>query len=574
MAKVNIPVSEGDVLVIGGGLAGCWAAYQALESGSKVILVDRGKVSRSGKSSFSGASILCPLPQDDLNIWHQEMASRGDWVSDQDWITVILQEIPFRIKAMEAMGIEFERDKKGQLIRSVGLAHKITRVTNLNSFHMIEIIKKRLLEKGLKLIEKTMITELLTSDGTFPTQGRVCGAVGFNINDGSPIILHAGAVVIATGATGLFDQSGDGIAQSFRAGAEVMNIEFSRMWSVGFAGKYGGIHLNTWQRLGMYLRNAVGERFMQRYVPEQMERADRKQLGPAIASEYLEGRGPVFADVTHIGKASLNILRNLFTTRDQIRAMERDGLNLAKDKIQVSATTGRIDIDRGGIRHNLYCETAVPGLYVAGEAGGYPAHGTYSVGGVNLATCCVEGYRSGEYSTQYSKEMGKALINKKQMELLLNKISLPLKNKKGKSPDTLLEEFSSFISAADISLFRTEKSLKRALKGVRELQEQTSALKAKDWIDVMKAHKIKNLLHCAEIIFKVELLREESRGSHIRIDHPYRDNANWLKWVISSMDEKNKIVLHTVPVPIYRYPSRPEKYEKEPFSMPLPKFKK
>ncbi len=574
MAKISISTVEGDVLVIGGGLAGCWAAYKALETGSKVILVDRGKVSRSGKSSFSGASILCPLPQDDLDVWHMEMASRGDYVSDQDWIDIILQEIPSRVKDMEAMGIEFERDKKGQLIRSVGLAHKITRVTNLNSFHMIETLKKRLMEKGVKLIEKTMITELLTSDGGFPTKGRVCGAIGFNINDGSPVIIHAGAVVIATGATGLFDQSGDGIAQALRVGAEVMNIEFARMWGVGFAGKYGGIHLNTWQRLGMYLRNAKGERFMQKYEPEQMERADRKQLGPAIAMEYLAGRGPVYADVTHIGKENLSILRNLFTTRDQIREMENDGLNLAKDKIQVYTHTGHIDIDRGGIRHNPYCETAVPGLYVAGEAGGYPAHGTYSVGGVNLATCCVEGYRAGEYGSRYAKEMGRAPLDKKQTDRLLSNISLPLKNKKGKNPDKLMEEFSSFISATDISLFRTAKSLTRALKGVRGFQEETPDLKAKDWLEVMKSHKMKNLLLCAEIIFSVELMREESRGSHIRIDYPYRDNANWLKWVIPSMDEKSKISLYTVPVPIYRYAARPEKYEKEPFSMPLPKVKK
>src|SRR3972149_1251241 len=101
MAKINISTVEGDVLVIGGGLAGCWAAYKALEMGSKVILVDRGKVSRSGKSSFSGASILCPLPQDDLDVWHMEMASRGDYVSDQEWIAIILQEIPSRVKDME-----------------------------------------------------------------------------------------------------------------------------------------------------------------------------------------------------------------------------------------------------------------------------------------------------------------------------------------------------------------------------------------------------------------------------------------------------------------------------------------
>ena len=570
MAKMNVLTMQGDVLVIGGGLAGCWAAYQASEAGSKVIIVDRGKISRSGKSSFSGASILCPLPEDDLDVWHKEMASKGDYLSDQDWIPVILQEIPARIKAMEVMGIEFERDKNGKLIRTVGLAHKVTRMVNLNSLHMIETFKKKLLQKGVRIIEKTMITSLLTADGAFPTKSRVCGAIGFNINDGSPIIINAGAVVTATGATGIFDQSGDGIAQALRAWTETMNMEFGLMWGMDFAGKYGGIHLNTWQRLGMYLRNAKGERFMQRYEPEQMERAYRKQLGPAIAMEYLEGRGPVYVDVTHIGSDNLNKLRTLFTTREQIKAMEKDGLDLSKDKIQVHTVTGHINIDRGGIKHNLYCETAVPGLFVAGEAGGYPVHGTYSVGGVNLATCCIEGFRSGEYSSKYARELGVAPINKAQTKILTDQISLPLKNKKGKNPDMLREEFCSFISPANISIFRTGKSLKKALKGIRELQDETSNLKAKDWLEVMKAHKMKNLLLCAEIIFSVELMREESRGSHIRLDYPYRDNANWLKWIITSMNEKNGLALRTLPVPVYRYPTRPDKYVKEPFPMPLP----
>lgn len=569
----SVPVAETDVLVIGGGLAGCWAAYQASNSGSRVILADRGKVSRSGKSSFSGAGILCTLPSDDLDAWHEEMASKGDFLSEQDWIPVILQEIPLRIKEMESLGIEFERDGKGQLVRSVGLAHKLTRMVNINSFHMIETFKKKLLQKGVKLIEKTMITSLLTSDGEFPTRERICGAVGFNVANGTPVVIHAGAVVITSGATGIFDQSGDGIAMALRAGAEVMNMEFGLMWGMDFAGKYGGIHLNTWQRLGMYLRNARGERFMQRYEPEQMERAYRKQLGPAIAMEYLEGRGPVYMDITHIGSENLNKLRTLFTTRDQIKAMEKDGLDLSKDKIQVHTTTGFINLDRGGIRHNLFCESAVPGLFTAGEAGGYPVHGTYSVGGVNLATCCVEGCRAGQYSSQYSKEMGPAALNKTQVRLLLSLLSLPLKNKKGKSPDSLMDEYSSLICPADISIFKNEKSLKRALKGVRELREQASHLRAEDWLEAMKAHKMKNLLLCAEIVFGVELMRKESRGSHIRTDHPYRDNANWLKWIVSSLDEKNKITSRTVPVPVYRYPTRPQRYDKEPFPMPLPEVK-
>lgn len=589
MAKREIPVVESDVLVIGGGLSGCWAALQALNSGASVVLMDMGKVSRSGKSSRAGASILYPSPGDDLAAWHHEMVQRGDYINDQDWVAVLLQEIQARIKDMDFMGMEFERDDRGKLLRSIGIAHGITRVANVNSLNMMECFRKHLLARGAKLHEQTMLAGFITEDELSPAKDGVCGATGFDMKTRSPVFFHAGAVVIATGGTGPFNLTGDGIAQAFQSGAEIINMDLSRMWSVEFVEKHRAreasledqptypvemIHLNTWQRLGMHLLNSKGERFMERYEPEQMERADRKQLGPAIATEYLEGRGPVYLDITHIGRDKLEKLRGLFTTTQQIRTIESDGVDFTRDKLQVHTTTNRIDISTGGIKHNLYCETSIPGLFVAGEAGGYPAHGTYSVGGVNLASCCVEGYRAGMYAALYAREMGRAAYRKEMLESTIAGVRAALNNKIGKNPAQFRKEINTFIGAADISLFRTVKSLKKALKKTGEFMEEAYSLRARDLTDAMEIQKIQNYLLCAILVFETELVREESRGCHIRMDFPVTDNQHWLKWIVAFRDEqKNRTVIKTVPVPVYRFPVRPAKYEKGPFAMPLPKVK-
>lgn len=586
MARIDIPEISSDVLVIGGGLAGCWASLKASESGSNVVLVDSGIVSKSGKSSRSGASILYPKPEDDLSAWHKEMVRRGDYVNDQDWVTAILQEIRPRIEEMDAMGIEFERDKRGAILASIGIAHGITRVTNVSSSSMMSVLKKNLLNRRVRLVEQTTVIGLLTEDGLSPTRNRVVGSLGYNMTSKSPVIFNAGSVIVAMGGTGPFDLTGDGIALAFQTGADIVNMDLSRMWSVEFVEKHKAketakisgptypveqIHLNTWQRIGMHLLNSKGERFMERYEPEQMERSDRKQLGPAIATEYLEGRGPVYLDVTHIGKEELDKLRGLFTTTQQIKIIESDGIDFTKDKLKVHTTTTRIDISTGGIKHNLFCESSIPGLFVAGEAGGYPGHGTYSVGGVNLAHCCVEGYRAGEFASRYAREMGRSSYRKQQVEALTQKVSSSLVGKTSKSPNEFKKEITSFVGATDISLFRTAKSLKKALKKTRGFQEECSSLKGRDLADVMRFLKIQNYLLCAQIIFETELIRDESRGCHIRMDFPIRDNKHWLKWIVAkSSKDDNRIAIDTVPVPIYRFPIRPEKYEQEPYPMPLP----
>ncbi len=561
---------ECDVLVIGAGLAGVWAAARAKELAPRVILVDIAKVGKSGKSAFSGAGILCPDASDDLDVWHKEISEKGQYLGDQDWIRLMLEEHPKRLKDMEDWGLTFERDKDGKIHRHVGLNHVNTRITSVSSLEMLDVMRKRVEGSGVTLLERVMITGLLTSDGAIPTGGSVVGAVGLQTRTGEDFVINAGATVMASGSTGMFMGAGEGITQGFAAGADVRNMEFSRCFDeMGFEDRYIGVHLNTYQRLGMKLVNAKGERFMEKYLPDLMERGRREDLGLAIVSEGLQGRAPIYMDLRHLDEDSMNKLHTMPTTRLIVNAMKEEGIDFRKRPIKYVVTSGPMYIRCGGMSTNIYGETTLPGLYAAGESSGFPAHGTYSVGGVNLASCCVGGYRAGEYAAKYAAENGRQPAVKSQTQSLLRKQAGPLKAKSGLRPDDFFDQFHEYLSVAKISVFRSAQSIRELLQNIKEWKTRIKTLKAEDPHELVKANRVAPYLQCAELIFHSSLIREETRANNMRIDFPYKDNINWLQWLVQATDGRGGIRTRKVPVPLYRYPVKPKEYTKIPVNLPI-----
>lgn len=566
----NYSTIECDVLVVGGGLSGCWSAIRAAQIVPRVILAEKVRVSRNGKSSFSGAGILCPEPEDDLDLWLKEVVERGKYINDQDWVRVVLEEQRSRLNDMEKWGVPFERDDKGKIIRYTAFGNIITRTASVASLEMMECMRKQLLSHGVKLYERTMITELVTSDGQLPTKGSVCGALGFNTESGEMLLFRAGAVVLASGGTGYLDLTGDGIAQAFRAGAEAQNMEFTRSSTVGLARKFPGLHLITFQKLGMILRNARGDRFMEKYQPVLKENVNRDDLAQAMLFEALEGRGPIYMDLTHLSPENLEHLRNSPATKTQVRNIEKEGYDIGKDLIEFHLSSGPLINQSAGIKNNIYGETNIPGLYVTGETGGYPTHGAYSLGGVNLAMCCVGGYRAGEYSANYARQAVYHETPKYQVSESIQNTLGPLAVKNGIKPNQFQKEIDKFLSPGDICMFKVKNKLEMVLSRVEEWEEDSARLCASDWHDLAKVNKMKNYLLIVKLVFTASLFREESRGCHIRLDYLYRDDINWLKWIVLR-NNADGVCPSLQPIPIYRFPAKPEKYEWKPLDLPLQK---
>ncbi|MBI4331316.1 MAG: FAD-binding protein [Chloroflexi bacterium] len=558
-----------DVLVIGGGLAGCWAAARAREFAPRVILVDMARVGKSGKSSFSGAAILCPDASDDLDVWQKEIVEKGQYLNDQDWVRVLLEEHPARLRDMERWGLTFERDQQGKIYRHVGLNHVNTRITTVDSLEMMAIMRRRLEATGVTFLERVMVTSLLTSDGAQPTAGAVTGAVGFNTRTGETFVINSGATVMASGSTGMFGASGEGIVAAYLAGADLFNMEFTRCYDeMGFEDKYIGVHLNTFQRLGMKLVNSDGERFMQRYLPDLMERGKRGDLGLAIVTEGLRGKAPIYIDLRHVDEASLNKLYSLPSTARMVNAMKEEGIDFRKQLVKYVVTSGTLYMRCGALRTNIFGEASLPGLYAAGEASGYPVHGTYSVGGVCLASCCAGGYRAGEYAARYAVDNGVRPIVPGQAEQLVREVLRPLKAKSGPNAQDVIDEMHAYLAPARISVFRDAASISDVLAHVRNWKEMARSLKTRDYHDLVKANQVAPYVQCAELIFRASLLREETRAHNIRTDFPYKDNINWLQWIVQANAGKGRIATRKVPVPLYRYPVKPKEYARIPAKLP------
>lgn len=562
-------VYNADVLIIGGGLAGCLAAIKARDNTEKVILVDKAKVSRSGASSFGTGGVLFPTPEDDLELWAEELVERGDYINDQDWVQVLLKEQYERVKELESWGVNFERDEKGQIFRMIGRANRHTRMAVFSDKQsLMEVLRKKIVQKGVILVERTMITDLLTSDARYPTSGEIVGALGFDVRKGSPAIFKAKAVVVSTGGGGHQNLFGDGIAMAYRAGAEISGMEFASLWGNWiWDRKYSLAGMNLFQNAGLIFTNSQNKRFMAEYFPELKERARTQDIGLAIGKEGVEGRGPIYSDMTHFSEETIERFRRAIPLT--MLALDREGIDLRKRKLIFDVQTGVLHLHGSGIRTNVYCETSLPGLFAAGQAGGYPAHGTYSVGGVNLALCCVSGHRAGLYASLYSKNSKPVSMNDKQTKLLIKRVFEPLQRKSNLNPDSLKENIMNLLSQAENSFFRHEKRINNMLHHINPWKEELSATSARDFHELAKCHEIGAFLDCLELLLSAASYRKESRGLHIREDYPFRDDINWLKWIIFYKDEGQRRI-RTVPVPMYRYPVKIGKYEKVPLPISIP----
>lgn len=551
-----------DVLVIGGGLGGCWAAIRAKNFAPSVTLVDKAIISRSGASSWANYILAAP-PQKDLPIWKKELVEKGDYLNEQDWVDAFLKEHEQRLADMESWGIPFSRDEKGNLIVKKGRGHSLTGFVTSDGKARMESLKKKAEKMGVDIVERVMITDLLTSDGKLPTSGSVIGAIGFNTRTGETLVFESKAVIIATGPIHKGDDNltGDGIAMAFRAGAELMSMEFCtypHVWTSDGKRLLGSVSV-FFQSLGIKFLNSKGERFMEKYNPLLMERSPCYILTQALAKENLEGRGPVTLDMSQAKEEDIDYYSGLFPTI--VRPYKEAGLDLKKDRILVLPAVGISGANGdGGIKLDTVGRTNIPGLYGAGTACKNQLHGTYAVGGLNLAFCCTSGYRAGERAATDSLKVKDLTINQRQVESLGRELFSSMQNKEGPLPETLYSEIEKITGSTRVSIIKKADSIKETLASLKALEEEElPKVRARDYHELVKANQIRNLALISRLIFLSALEREESRSSHYRQDYPYRDDLNWLKWVIIRRGADGEMKLRREPVPFERYQVQPAK---------------
>ncbi len=555
-----------DVLVIGGGLAGCWAAMTAKKFAPRVTLVDKGCVSRSGCSPWA-YYFLAPPQEKDLSLWKRELVEKGEFMSNQAWVDILLTEHGQRLKDMQSWGAEFDRDPKGNLVTKAGRGHKSTRFVSSDARPRMDLLKKRVRESGVDIIERVMITSFLTSDGKLPTSGSVVGAIGFNTRTGDTVVIKSKTVINATGpvhqGTNL---TGDGTAMAFKVGAELMGMEFcTHPTCYSSDGKHLLGTLNVlFQSLGMKIVNSKGERFLAKYDPVLKERTDWSTMAQAMAKETLDGKGPIFLDLSEARAEDIDHFSRLHPGR--IAPFTEAGIDLKKDRLKVVAQL-RVNSSNGdgGIKIDTRCRTGILGLYGAGSTCKNEVHGTYTVGGINLAWCCTTGYRAGESAGKDSLKAKDLPLNQKQVEALRQEALAPLERKTGPLVSAAFKEIVRLTEPAMTSLIKRADRIKTTIADLEALQNgDLKSIRARDLHELTKANEARNLAILCLATYRSALEREETRHSHYRQDFPYRDDQNWLKWVFIRQNTDKEMEVRTEPIPFDKFQIKPEKRQKVP----------
>jgi succinate dehydrogenase / fumarate reductase flavoprotein subunit len=454
-----------DVLIIGAGSAALWAAIRAKDLCPRVTLVDKGVVASSGVSPLIHI-INAPLNEEEQRLSLQEIVERSTYLCNQKQVATLLQELGERFHEMEQWGVPFERDSSGKLVLEKRLGQKHHYCAFVNGREMSQTMRRHALSKGVELVERVMIVDLLTSDGQHPTGGRVIGAVGLHTVTGELLAFRAKAVVLATGLIGAKyyvsytnGLTGDGQAMAFRAGADIVGNEYGQMsmfniWERKF--NTGG--QAEYMRAGAKILNCLGENIAEKYAPDKKASSfDRNTLAFLAAKEIYEGRGPIRFDLTHLSDSDMAQLRRVLPSA--MKAFEEEGVDLQRQTVE--CTPYNSFHHSCGVRVGLTSEASLPGLYAAGSTTG--GTGTTASGGLSQSHCFVSGYRAGEAAARTALEMSEGAIKAEQIEELRREIFSPLGRASGPRPEDIYTAIHKVTLPLGMSFFRHESRMRVTL---------------------------------------------------------------------------------------------------------------
>jgi succinate dehydrogenase/fumarate reductase flavoprotein subunit len=556
-----------DILVVGGGTAGCFAAIKAKERGvDDVLVVDKGCVGKSGCSKFAAGSFKCFIPEeDDYDTWFSKAVEEGYYINDQNWTKQHLETVFERAKDLEAWGLEFLKDENGRYQRLEGQGSSEKRPIKTMMFQgpqLMDVLRAAAHRFSVRVMDKTMITHLLHDK---MDDKKIAGALGFDLRTGQEKVFRAKATILTAGAQAFKSHyayqkmvTGDAHVMGLRAGASLANYEFTcHHLSCAFFDTTG---MNVLQGSGARFVNAKGDPYMHKYDPEYGDHASMNRLSAGMACEVKLGRGPIFYDFSAFNDQTLEYFRK--TLPLMYLAFERAGFikrGRVRDRVEwVSVNMGNVGYG-GGLRINTACETDLRGLYAAGDATCGPASGVEGFCAYAIPFAATSGAQSAITASEYIKETGLCSHGEDELSRFREELSRPLIRAKGIEPDYVVLKVQELIFPMDIYLLRHGRRLQEALDKICQLRnEVVPFLKAYDPHYLRMSIEASHMVTCAEMFLRASITRTESRGSHLREDYPYIDNARWLKWILLRQEE-NQLVVSAKDIPIQNYPFRPEK---------------
>lgn len=542
---------ETDVLVIGGGIAGAFAAYRARRAGNQVLLVDRSYFGRSGCSALASGVYPSYMPGDDVDAW---IRSFGGPLVNQPLLGKSLPVMYEHLMMMDAWGVKWIKEGK-KIVRmgAPGRAFANGVWMAEGGPQMMMAVRAGVLASGVQVLNRIALTDLLTSDGQYPTAGRVVGAIGFQTRTGEVHQISAKTTVVCTGPYKFpypwpgstlgympIDLSGDGIAMMMRVGAELSRLEL------------GGINLNPDHALsapgleslmpsGAKWVDKNGRRFLEDYDPKRMEMTSRALLYFAIAHQKELGNVPSM-DLRDIPPERMELIKRVIP----IVVENQQGVVGDTTQVPVPYTyqvAGTSGIFGAGARVTENGQTAIPGLFAAGTC----TDMTYLPGG-HLPFCSVTGDWAGRAAglDAHSAHPDKPLLE--QVETIAKRIHEPLERQAGVAFDTVHTHLGRILME-QIGLILRGDRIEAALAEVQEIRHRdVPRLTAKDPHELAKVWGLTQYTQVLEATLEAYRYRTESRVAFIREDFPVIDNVNWVKMVIVKL-ENGALHLRDEPLP-------------------------
>ncbi|MBI4330967.1 MAG: FAD-binding protein [Chloroflexi bacterium] len=540
-----------DVLVVGGGIAGTFAAIRARAAGAgKVVQVDKGWVGKSGMSAFAaGVLTAVAFPGEDIAARVKDTVEQGRFLYMQDRVRDHFENVWEVVKELDDFGAGFLRTKTGDYEKTAGRGKAPLLMFPGNK--LMDSLAKAAARRKVEQVNKTMIVDLFTN------QGRVAGAAGFNIENGDFCVFRAKAVALATGSSrykGLAPNhrccSGDGYAAAYRAGAVLSSAESSERPAQAFAARWDiGPGMNMFVGQGGIFLNARGERFMEKYDPVLKDRADLISLTQAFAMEARQGRTPIYLDMTHFAPEQMDKMKVVLPL--PWRMFERAGLIAGGRFVAPVEWMITSPWARSGIEVDIRGASSLPGLFACGEVTALQSFSS------ELSPCATQGALTGKYAGEYAGSCDIPDIDPAQLRAVEERIFRPLERKDGVEPGQVVLGIQEAVTPYDVWHIQHETRLKAALERVLEIRsDELPLLRAYDPHYLRMAHEAANLVMVAEASLRSAIFRKESRFA-IREDFPYVDNQGWLKWT-EVRNEGKAMRVTARDVPIWGYPYQPE----------------
>ena len=543
MSHPRAQTIDTDVLVIGGGVAGCLAAIGAREMNARVAVVDKGGLLERCGSIAAGVDQILAVAEDGPEWDTPEYLLRHvpkltDSIVDMKPVETFVRGLPAMLRKLEKMGVPFKDPSTGKYFRhrTFGLPGEYH--IDFDGSKFKPKISRAVLDSNAQIFLRTMGVNFLTR------KDQTVGASVFHIRTGEFYFFRAKAIVLATGDTnrlsrnssGLaFDSwhcpynTGDAQAMAARHGALLANMEFTENTITPKGISSQGT--NSLTGLGAHFINAKGERFMLKYDAAG-ERARRDILTSAIISETLAGNAPIYCDCRHLPADILERLEEtLGVDRPSLpRWFKEKGIDLKKEPFEVtvsefSSRRGGVYFRGSGILIDDKTATNIAGLFAAGDC--------CTVSG-GISGAAVMGYEAGKQAALFAGRNGvEESLQDQEIEAEQERLFYPCCNAKGISPRDYEDKVRQIVTDY-VGYQRTEDKLCTAIEELRALAAEESLLRARDYHELMRAHEARNIREVAEMVATAALERRESRGSysHFRADFPHRDDANWRKMIV------------------------------------------